>query len=158
MRLFAPERVCESHREEGQGDGFVLPSGLKRHLHLTGGEQRTMKKFLLLYQGPATHQTHRTKGGRNGFTSLGRNWLTEDCQWLVDAPFVGTASSQIESETGSARSARRVTAKVEREGGAFGVGELGCLPPGRHCEEPLVCFASLLEEASVTVNARACSR
>src|SRR5215213_1884435 len=35
----------------------------------------------------------------------------------------------------------------ERQRGALGVGEVGCLSPGRHCEEPLVCFAELLGDA-----------
>src|SRR5438477_11115488 len=43
----------------------------------------------------------------------------------------------------------------EREGGTFGVGEVGCLPPGRHGEEALVCFACLLGAACARVNAEA---
>ena len=43
----------------------------------------------------------------------------------------------------------------EREGGTFGVGEVGCLPPGRHGEEALVCFACLLSAACARVNAEA---
>ena|SRR2546426_2883441 len=41
------------------------------------------------------------------------------------------------------------------ERGTFGVGEVGRLPLGRHGEEALVCFACLLKEAAVTVNADA---
>src|SRR6266487_5164966 len=41
----------------------------------------------------------------------------------------------------------------EREGGTFGVGEVGCLPPGRHGEEALVCFACLPGAACTRVNA-----
>jgi hypothetical protein len=33
----------------------------------------------------------------------------------------------------------------ERQRGAFGVGEAGCIPPGRQCKEALVRFACLLE-------------
>ena len=43
----------------------------------------------------------------------------------------------------------------ERQGGAFGVGEVGGIPPGRHDEEALVCFACLFEEATMLVNAGA---
>ncbi len=43
-------------------------------------------------KGQPHRQTHRTKGGRNGLTSLGITWLTGDCQWLMDAPFVVTRS------------------------------------------------------------------
>src|SRR5258708_16383645 len=43
----------------------------------------------------------------------------------------------------------------EREGGTFGVGEVGCLPPGRHGEETLVCFACLLGAACAEVDAEA---
>src|SRR5258707_3446056 len=43
----------------------------------------------------------------------------------------------------------------EREGGTFGVGEVGCLPPGRHCEEALVCFACLPGATCARVNAEA---
>ncbi len=43
----------------------------------------------------------------------------------------------------------------ERKGGTFGVGEVGCLPPGHHGEEALVCFACLLGTACARVNAEA---
>src|SRR6266446_10692961 len=43
----------------------------------------------------------------------------------------------------------------EREGGTFGVGEVGCLAPGRHGEEALVCFACLPGAARARVNAEA---
>ena len=43
----------------------------------------------------------------------------------------------------------------EREGGTFGVSEVGCLPPGRHGEEALVCFACLLGAACARVHAEA---
>src|SRR5216683_2959744 len=43
----------------------------------------------------------------------------------------------------------------EREGGTFGVGEVGCLPPGCHGEEALVCFTCLLGAACARVNAEA---
>src|SRR5258708_15238093 len=45
----------------------------------------------------------------------------------------------------------------ERDGGTFGVGEVGCLPPGRHGEETLVWFACLLGAACARVNAAATS-
>src|SRR6266702_390277 len=37
----------------------------------------------------------------------------------------------------------------EREGGAFGGGKAGGIPPGRDLEDPLVGFTGLLEEASM---------
>src|SRR5207302_3253326 len=43
----------------------------------------------------------------------------------------------------------------EREGGTFSVGEVGSLPPGRHGEEALVCFACLLGAACARVNTEA---
>src|SRR5258708_21274144 len=43
----------------------------------------------------------------------------------------------------------------ERERGTFGVGEVGGLPPGRHGEEALVCFACLLGAACPEVDAEA---
>ena len=43
----------------------------------------------------------------------------------------------------------------ECEGGTFGVGEVGCLPPGRHSEEALVRFACLLSATCARVNAEA---
>ncbi len=43
----------------------------------------------------------------------------------------------------------------EREGGTFGVGEVGCLPPGRHGEEALFCFACLPGATCARVNAGA---
>src|SRR5713226_6437547 len=43
-------------------------------------------------KGQPHRQMHRTNGGRNGLTSLGITWLTGDCQWLMDAPFVVTRS------------------------------------------------------------------
>ena len=41
----------------------------------------------------------------------------------------------------------------ESQCGAFGVGEVGRLPPGRHREEALVRFSRLLEVAGVHVDA-----
>src|SRR5215204_5752704 len=41
----------------------------------------------------------------------------------------------------------------ERQRGALGFGEVGCLPPSRHREEALVRFALLLEVAGVHVHA-----
>jgi hypothetical protein len=43
----------------------------------------------------------------------------------------------------------------QRQGGAFGVGKVGGIPPGHPGEEALVCFARLPEEATVLVNAGA---
>jgi hypothetical protein len=43
----------------------------------------------------------------------------------------------------------------EREGGTFGVGEVGCLSPGRHGEEALVGFACLLGAACARVHTEA---
>jgi hypothetical protein len=45
--------------------------------------------------------------------------------------------------------------KGSREGGTFGVGEVGCLPPGGHGEEALVCFACPLGAACARINAQA---
>src|SRR6266700_65841 len=43
----------------------------------------------------------------------------------------------------------------ERKGGAFSMGEVGRLSPGRYSKEPLVCFACLLSVACSEVNAEA---
>src|SRR5260370_17458149 len=43
----------------------------------------------------------------------------------------------------------------EREGGTFGVGEVGCLPPGPHGEETPFWFACLLVGAAARANANA---
>src|SRR6185295_5819243 len=42
----------------------------------------------------------------------------------------------------------------ERERGAFGVGEVRRVPPGRDCKEPVVGFTGLLEHARVHVDAQ----
>lgn len=43
----------------------------------------------------------------------------------------------------------------EREGGVFGLGKAGSMPPGGHSEDPLVSFARRLENASVLLDAEA---
>jgi hypothetical protein len=40
----------------------------------------------------------------------------------------------------------------QRQGGAFGKGSVGGIPPGHHGEEALVCFARLPKEATVLFN------
>jgi len=49
----------------------------------------------------------------------------------------------------SALSLMRVTASVQRQRRTLGIGEVGRIPPGRHCEEPLVCFAEFPRNAKV---------
>jgi hypothetical protein len=51
--------------------------------------------------------------------------------------------------------ARRSGLVREEPGGAFGIGEVWCLPPCGHCEEPLIGLPGLLGRLRAPVDARA---